>query len=379
MRKVAISASIVVLVGATSLSTNLSTADASPTRTTHARVGDSDCVGQQSTLLSVARTTAAGRLVGSLSYRSAAQAEAAADSDTKFGRLYTYEFNNSLITERIPPAKWNPLTASSAELSLYRIKPRPKSLAALASWQRLYRPFHLVPSGFCETSKKNSIPSSSTPNWAGGLNGPSGANTYADNEIKFTEPSFVSVCPHASSYSIWGGLGGYNSSRLIQDGVDTSSSSLNSTYFFWELLTTNHAWPEVKFSGVSVKPGDAVDVSLSYSYSLTGQVYFDVYDTSTGSGTDIELNTYQSIDMNDYYNGATSDFITEAPSGGSAPGGLYYLRKPSSGYTHIPFASSNGKSLSSYSSTIIVEKSGLMQTSTFNGTNAWNDTWHACS
>lgn len=177
---------------------------------------------------------------------------------------------------------------------------------------------------------------------------------------------------------MWAGLGGYNSPRLSQDGF--SAGAPNDSYPWWELLDQAHSNPEVKFTGQVLEhptPGHIVDAYTGY---VGGGFSFFVEDLTTGISWSTYISSYKGDPASAYYEGTTSDFITEAPSGGNEPGGLYSLRKPTAP-VHFTYAVTNSHALNYYNSWRINEvgyTGNLMQSTSFDGIHNWYNTWHNC-
>lgn len=270
------------------------------------------------------------------------------------GVMTTLSLNGSLIHQMTPPANWRPLQASNAELRAYGFPVRPTDPALLAHWKVVMGAWkRTAPPGMCATNKRNGLThTANSPNWAGGFNesGSPTRNEYTTSEGSWVQPGFVSSAPcdgslGPSAYSIWAGLGGWNSGRLTQEGTDTGTGT-NDIYPWWEALDPAHPNPEVRYAtNIYVPaPGDDVDAYTSYS---GGILDFFVEDLTNGTSWNSSFSSYKGDPASAYYEGTTSDFITEAPSGGREPGGLYALRKPTSAPRYY-FASSNGESLSYY-------------------------------
>lgn len=304
---------------------------------------------------------------------------------TDVAKAYHFNFHGDDLVQVVPPAGFKPLTATDAELKAYELPPRPPGGAALAHWESMMSGWKgAAPPEPCETGRVNSVAHYATlPYWAGGMNinNSSTLNTYTKADGEWTEPAFVAVCPAASAYTIWSGLGGYNSTRLIQAGVNTDTA-LNSSYMFWEVLSSAHPNSEVKLTGDIVRAGDIVEAFESYTAGGTGSAYFFVYDATNGLSASTTRTTYSGANMSTYYEGTTADYITEAPGGGTAPQGRYYLRRPASDTTNYFYAVSNNQPINAFPSWNISEigaSGNIMQSSSYDGIHAWNDYWKSCS
>jgi hypothetical protein len=297
------------------------------------------------------------------------------DNDGLRRRYYMTSPSGISATQTLPRKGWKMSEASDGELAEHGLPPRPKDQAALADWNRFAANAHVADAGYCETKKTNNATSG---NWSGQLNN---TMSFTNTETIFAQTGFDSVCPHASSYSSWSGLGGYYSKNLLQAGTDTSQSGLNTIYAWWEALSTKKVLTEQEFSGSSVAPGDTV---VAYTQYSGGQASMSVYDQTSGNiWATGYMSTIGGLAASTYYDGSTSEYITEAPTGGSAPGGLYYLRKPHLGNTLFTQAQGNGSSAGSIGGFGINEYDGttgdtMQQATAISGNGAWYDNWSYC-
>jgi hypothetical protein len=163
---------------------------------------------------------------------------------------------------------------------------------------------------------------------------------------------------------------------LLQAGVDTGLGQ-NQNYMWYEMISPQHDSTELVWPNSDVYPGNNV---YTYTDYYNGTATFFVEDLTTGVSHSASTTQWDGQAMSAYFDGTTADFITEAPSGGSAPGGLYYLRKPASGSTYYYYyAAVNGNPIADYLSWNINESNRvLMQTTSYNGSTAWRDYWQSC-
>lgn len=304
-------------------------------------------------------------------------------ADTMRGRAYSFASQGTIAQSLVPPTGWTPAVASADELDRYGYPPRPTGGDALTEWTDEYGQMSTVPvTSMCATNASNALVKSvHSANWAGGMsvNSSSTLNTYDYANAHWTQPTFVGVCPAASLYSIWSGIGGYTVPQLIQSGTDATTSTLNGATFWWEMLNSNFDTKEVDIFNLSVSPGDAVGALTSYA---NGEAHFDLYNFTHNQHSTVDVAYAGGYPASQYYRGNTAEYISEAPSGGSGPGGYYYLRKPSSGTLAFPYATANGQAIGAYP-TYQIDELGVsgraMQDSSFDGSHAWNDVWRACS
>jgi hypothetical protein len=300
------------------------------------------------------------------------------------GRAYHYHLHGSDLVEVIPPPGWSPVRASDRELATYQIPTRPTQQAERSAWNARFTSWSSHgPVGMCETSRRNGLTHVTTsPNWAGGMsvNGSATVGTFYQNVGDWTQPSFVGGCPNSSGYSIWAGLGGYNSGRLLQSGTSIDGGT-NALYEWWELLSPQHNNAEVRFIGGTnaVHGGDKVQSFNSYSASA-GSITMGVINIANGETHAVTVTSYNGQAASGYYDGTTSDFVTEAPTNGN--GNIMDLRQPVGNSTYYYYATTNGNPISSYPSWRInelgVSTGRTMQSSGFDGVHAWRDTWNGC-
>jgi hypothetical protein len=229
------------------------------------------------------------------------------------GVLYSYTGPNGLYSETImPPAGFDPTTATAAQLAEYAYPPRPASAQAMPLWDEMVsiprttpEPFMPVVSGFSAALTNN--------HWSGYITA-GGGFTYAEDE--YVEPTYnETVCPNSAAVQ-WAGLGGgpnsVNGSVLVQTGTAHSSGSTHIG------LANHQPWWEIPIKGASssAEPfGNSADanngdlmVAVADTQSDSGSVVFDVYDFTTSE-------TWQAIEpLNGRTpNPATAEIITERP------------------------------------------------------------------
>jgi hypothetical protein len=244
------------------------------------------------------------------------------------GRAYVYSMpDGSTATFPVPPARFDPLHAFDAQLAEYGFQPRPATdSVAYASWADSMASYRSTPVPDIALGPTISGPRRQTTsggfiqsNWGGWIaNWGSGTTHYVATEMDFTEPSVSSTTCSGASAAAWTGLGGFNTSKLVQDGVEVPTSGLSlcsskaSGYCAWyEYLnaTTNHG-PTI-MSNVTIHSGDNMHLYSVYSSSL-GRINFYVADNTTGTSQSVIITGVGTS----YYDGSSGDFIgAEAASG----------------------------------------------------------------
>jgi hypothetical protein len=229
------------------------------------------------------------------------------------GALYSYTGPNGLYSQTImPPAGFDPTTATAAQLAEYAYPPRPADPQGMALWDEIVsiprttpEPFMPVMSGF-SAALTNS-------HWSGYLTA-GGGFTYAEDG--YVEPTYNNtVCPNSASVT-WAGLGGGPNaaagSLLVQTGTAHSSGSthigLSNHQPWWEVAIQGSASYAQPFTNsADANAGDTM-VAVADTQSDSGSVVFDVYDITTSQ-------TWQAIEpLNGRTpNPATAEIITERP------------------------------------------------------------------
>jgi Ricin-type beta-trefoil lectin domain len=177
-------------------------------------------------------------------------------------------------------------------------------------------------------------------------------NNYIAIQGQWTEPTFVTGCPSASTYSIWAGLGGDNATStngphpLLQNGtdVDPNSSNMNSDYAWYEAvgIPKSLQFPETPVD-FPIAAGNSVSVTTGYipgSGSQADRVAFSFNNNTTGAS--LTVGPMSQVDGNPvslFYDGSSAELIAER-STNTSTGQLYQLRKPASpGYSSFTYAS----------------------------------------
>ena len=175
----------------------------------------------------------------------------------------------------MPPAGFEPATASAAELAFYGYQ-RPTEPSATASWDsahsRLYWP---TPDPYVLIFT-NTVPAGADTGWSGYWSGTGGFSTV---DASWTEPS-LSKCTNGLAY-IWAGVGGVGT-NLAQDGFQIGTASNGNLYnneAWWEFAPQEA--PSPTNPTLYISPGQLAEASVLYKGSNVWQ--FDIADDSTGS------------------------------------------------------------------------------------------------
>jgi hypothetical protein len=218
-----------------------------------------------------------------------------------------------------PPAGFNPLIASDADLAAYALPPRPDAAlhpVEFGKWKRAMLAMKTRASGDLVQTNRSHGPAGLTAahrdatqrntvynstNWSGfaNLNSLTSYNTSYSFYYIFSDFVIPAVTAPSSSGSYyaaeWVGIDGFNSGDVLQAGVETGASGSSSGYNAWIEWYPNY---ETAIS-LPVGPGDDMfievwDVSSTVGYAFlenitTGQ--YQEYELTAPSGTKLVGNS----------------------------------------------------------------------------------------
>lgn len=272
-----------------------------------------------------------------------------------------------------PPAGFNPLTASSAQLATYGFPPPPPgdNAGATSDWEAMVQgaKYYSDPQPICGSTTHAVY----TGFWAGHV---APNSDYSGDHFTWSEATWIQPgVPGDASYpdadwqsspdaSFWDGIG---VSSLVQAGAD-SFATTDPSYRFWtEDYPNNTIW-----EGPVISPGDAAFAYVSYISS--SDCYYFLENNTSGS--------YQTFDNSCPYDGyGAANFINERVNG---------LYLPDFG-THATSGNyfgdgSNTYDLSSSKSNIYIVTSNclssgtvLSQPSSVASDTSYNNVWSASS
>lgn len=266
--------------------------------------------------------------------------------------------NGNTLYSLVPPVGWSPVNATDEDLETFGFPARPTDPAERAAWVSEWQ--HYVGTAAPTLCKVTDRFFGSTPNWAGMELATTTRNAYFTASGRFTQPTFVAACPHASDHPIWVGLGGdpdYEAS-LVQTGIEVDQSGLNDDYGWYEVIfDVNHIDPDaeapVRIPSWTVNAGDDVRATVQYQTpgqagNSSGKVTMTLFDITTGiAAPPVYAPDWNGLPIYDYVTGRTAEWVEERglTSGSNVvDGGYYYLRKTTA-KTIWSAASSNGVSI----------------------------------
>ena len=223
---------------------------------------------------------------------------------------YVYDDAGRRADFPVPPAGFNPDTASSATLKRYGIPPRPTAPAEAARWERVwhysehYRTTRLIQAPFI---KLGSTKSGTSLIYAGYyVTGASATTTFTEANGTYLEPIVQDsgACSTPQGWANWTGIGGLqfppftNGAALIQNGTMWQDNGPRDR-MFWTSTTIPNVGPEVNQQ-------DTIFSDTTYPAG-TGTYSWYVHDDTTGL-------SWNSQEIVPNVNVTNADFITERPT-----------------------------------------------------------------
>lgn len=242
------------------------------------------------------------------------------------GKVYKYRIAGEINEVPVPPAGFNPLTASAKALSTYGLPARPAASAAAATktqWTTRMRAFKRPSDpGLCVTAYRTQRAGTTAGkllNWAGFTEYHKASRSYYVGATgDFVQTKAKASCAGAT-WTGWVGIGGYYSGGgLIQAGSYRGSGG--GVHAFYEYLDNKGKGPNViNMPSVKVKNGQHIHASVIYQRSSKLTTFY-VYDTTNG--------TYQTVKKTlaaKYYDGRTAEQVDERLTVNKALSNLYHF------------------------------------------------------
>jgi hypothetical protein len=209
-----------------------------------------------------------------------------------------------------PPAGFNPIAASDAQLAFYGFPPRPdknKAPGNYALWKMVMsKPMIRIVPELTATNLRNErakivgpttrtsggIVGARTLNWSGYVitdksNGFTAPNTYVYGSffVPVAQQAFGACTGNWDYLSAWVGIDGYTSSDVFQAGIEadakcTKNGTTASYYPWYEWAPT----PQVQISNFPIRPGDEIYVYIWVTSKTKGNYFlFDITTQQTSS------------------------------------------------------------------------------------------------
>jgi hypothetical protein len=234
------------------------------------------------------------------------------------GSAVEYNVKGVMVKNLIPPAGFQPESATAAQLDEYGFPPRPTDPTLLTRWQQEMSGWRgaAPPSPFlAETHLQVTADSVYGNNiWAGYVitAQPGSISAFSHVEGWYYEPTFGPSRCSPTTEVTWAGLGGYvdpyNGGWLAQDGTAWNSSGVDLHEAWWEIV------PENNLTAINyyATPGVIMDVSVRV---ISGGFRFWFYNYA-GTSMAFDKPFAQAT------NSLSAEVIVERPTVGNAPTNL---------------------------------------------------------
>ena len=313
------------------------------------------------------------------------------------GHSYVWSIGGATVSTNVPPAGFQPSSASAAELSEYGFPPRPTSTAALTLWNAEFDHYQSITPQLWAKQQPEPTQTGGQPaatstlysgNWSGYKAAPPANTGFTEVQGNFKQSAAGSTSCSNSQESQWVGIGGWNTGSLIQDGTSIvpGRSPEDFAWYEWLSSTGGQSVTEQVFDNLPVNTNDPVFQETNANLA-TNIVTFtmDVSD----NGTDY-MQYYNLSNAIDYYDGSSAEWINERPCQSMCSSSTPVL------YPLTNYESTDWKSLATASGAdgVVSGLSGLdynpIEMKNGNdvlstpgayssSTNSFTDTWKACS
>jgi hypothetical protein len=259
------------------------------------------------------------------------------------GLVRRFVLDGTVVRETVPPAGWNPLTASDMQLARFGLPPRPRTESGKAGWATTVRRqarSRRTTSGMCVSdAAAAAVPTATTQNWSGYLNlGEKGE--FWDASAAFVQPHFTAGCAGPSAHALFAGLGGwFGSPGLIEAGTDTFGDRVDGAQGFWELGDNIHHTDthEIRLPNFVLRGGEMATVATVVAPDpLTGMLAAYFFLGVPGGGPSVFIGPIDQMPgtntpIADIYDGTSAEYIDERPLNLTEPdpvdGLFYFLRE----------------------------------------------------
>lgn len=261
------------------------------------------------------------------------------------GSKYVYDIGSQQLSFPVLPAGFNARTASQAQLAQYGLPAEPTNPTERTAWLDIVDAMHRqsapdlqvghVPT---DTATSSALSPAATPGSAagsasstGGFGGVSQASTniwsgyvsylpgqsthYENAQGIWDQPSIGKTSCSGATHLTWVGLGGFNTSELLQTGTNQNDQA------WYEWLGPNGVPIQIFPQNLTVRTGDSVEAWAIYlppaSGNGSGIGWFELYDVTTNQVTVAFLSNAQQD-----WNGSSAEFVDERTSFPSGPSPL---------------------------------------------------------
>ncbi|HEY1702717.1 MAG TPA: G1 family glutamic endopeptidase [Trebonia sp.] len=248
------------------------------------------------------------------------------------GYAYDYMIDGKESQYIVPPASFDPKTATVSKLTEYGFPREPASGTLRTNWISAMSTYKSVPQpSLCLSNHKSvdnviagkaaGVPMAGTKdsyNWAG-AEVDSSSNTYIAAQGSWGQSGVHPCnCTGVTDESSWAGIGGVDDGALLQAGTDMTGSTISAWYeYLHDCVAGDPTQGECGPSEISVGTVTAgATIYTQTSYETSSNVA-NFYVEESGTSFPIKSLTLDST----YYNGQTAEWIDERPS--YCTGGCY--------------------------------------------------------
>jgi hypothetical protein len=295
------------------------------------------------------------------------------------GHDYIYFVNRNMVVIPMPPANFNPSTATPAQLSYYGYPPRPTNPTQLPAWQAEVTKMQVTSSLPFLIETPLTAPgairitvdaASQSLNWGGYVDT---GNTFTEAYIDYYEAGQAATSCTGDQVVLWTGIGGYNyvkNGTLGQDGTAPWTNGFMPVHEAWFEIVPDEGIMDMGFAASAY--GDDIQAH-TYWLSSSHQFKFTVWDTTTGK----QKTVYQIPNSGDTVDLSSSEFIVERPTynGTIVPLRNFWTR------WDVNAAQSNNIGMQNFTLTKInmFNNSGKqLETTSSNNGQSFSATWEAC-
>jgi hypothetical protein len=247
------------------------------------------------------------------------------------GNDYIYNIDGHEHIYHVPPAGFNPLTATDAQLDEYGFPARPLDPVQLEQWKKGMSYYENTPipdviqiktlNSKVETSNSNLSPDFvGDCNWAGYVNYHSSGCSLSEVQGNYTQPTRQTDTLSLSNQATWIGLGGdkliappLNSACLLQIGTKMTNFDYTAVYEYVGADGTNNGPYNIQYGNgdMPINPKDNIYVDVKYYDDGSNKAVFFIADYTSHQYVST---TITNLPQSNYFAGKCSEFIVEKPN-----------------------------------------------------------------
>jgi hypothetical protein len=200
------------------------------------------------------------------------------------GHAYVYVENGHTVKFLVPPAGFQPATATAAQLAEYGLPARPKNQADLAHWDaQMSKARSAVPPPFLTETHARAYSTVAYENWSG-YAATGGTGAFHQAEAWYWEPTYYQSACSTNAAVVWAGIGGYftGSKYLGQDGTAHGIPGVSNHQAWYEIV------PDVTLTPIPIYASNTDYMDMSTTWN-SGPLYYAFFEE------DITTGVYQAV------------------------------------------------------------------------------------